>query len=113
MRRFGSDAATSRSTSVVLPVPDGRRDDEQQAAPVGVEPGLLDILHLLAHLLELGLAAMISSDTRRPSAFEPIVLTSRFISCSRKSSLRPHGSVASVQRLQCARCAAEPRRPPR
>ena len=46
-------------------------------------------------------AAMISSDTRRPSAFEPIVLTSRFISCSRKSSFRPHGSGPSASVTQC------------
>ena len=48
---------------------------------------------------------MISSETRRPSAFEPMVLISRFISCSRKSSLRPHGSSLSASASQCARCA--------
>ena len=52
---------------------------------------------------------MMSSETRRPSAFEPIVFTSRFISCSRKSSLRPHGSGAVGQRDPVREVAAEPR----
>ena len=48
------------------------------------------------------------SDTAGPSALEPVVLTSRFISCSRKSSLRPHGSGESLQRLPVLEVAAEP-----
>ena len=48
------------------------------------------------------LAAMMISDTRRPSAFEPIVFTSRFISWRRKSSLRPQGSALSASAIQCA-----------
>ena len=42
-----------------------------------------------------------------PSAFEPMVLTSRFISWSRKSSLRPQGSRRVDSAAQCARWAAE------
>ena len=34
-------------------------------------------------------------------AFEPIVFTSRFISCARKSSVRPTGSLVLRQSLNC------------
>ena len=53
--------------------------------------------------------SMMSSDTRRPSAFDPIVFTSRFISCSRKSSLRPHGSALSASVDPVRHVRAEPR----
>src|SRR5437867_4630270 len=47
--------STSRSTSVVLPAPDGA--DTMNSKPARPEPveGLFDILDLLAHLLELRL----------------------------------------------------------
>src|SRR5687767_5924949 len=48
MRRFGS-TCTSRSTSVVLPVPDGA--DTMKSSP----RRLLDILNLLPHALEFRL----------------------------------------------------------
>src|SRR4029434_6025170 len=51
------------------------------------------------------LAEITRFDTRSPSAFDPIVFTSRFISCSRKSSLRPHGSGDCASAAQWARCA--------
>ena len=54
-------------------------------------------------------AWMISSETCRPSAFEPMVLISRFISCSRKSSLRPHGSGAGGQRVPVREVPAKAR----
>jgi hypothetical protein len=44
-----------------------------------------------------------TSETAGPSAFDPTVFTSRFISWSRKSSLRPHGSGASDKARQCSR----------
>ena len=50
MRRLGS-TCTSRSTSVVLPVPDGA-ETMNSSPPRG---SLFDILDLLAHPLELGL----------------------------------------------------------
>ena len=97
-RRSGI-CATSRSTTVVLPAPDGA--DTTNSRP---RRPLLDILHLLAHLLELRLDADDELRARpRPSAFEPIVFTSRFISCSRKSSLRPHGSGAVARATSTAR----------
>src|SRR6185503_1755509 len=49
MRRFGRPC-TSRSTSVVLPVPDGAETMNSRPRP----RALLDILDLLAHLFELG-----------------------------------------------------------
>src|SRR5882762_2773333 len=55
MQRLGI-TWTSRSTSVVLPVPDGA--DTMKSSPrLAGETGarLFDILHLLAHLLELRL----------------------------------------------------------
>src|SRR5437660_364928 len=60
----------------------------------------LSLLRPRSRCSSTALALMISSDTRRPSAFDPIVFTSRFISCSRKSSLRPHGSGLSASALQ-------------
>ena len=60
----------------------------------GPGPGtrLLDILHLLPDALELGLGGDHGLGGASPSIFEPIVFSSRFISWTRKSSLRPHGS---------------------
>jgi hypothetical protein len=60
---------------------------------------LLDILNPLAHLLELRLRRDDESDTRRPSAFEPMVFTFGSFR-SRKSSLRPHGSALSASVTQ-------------
>ena len=78
-----------------------RRDDEQQPAPAATRH---------SGPARASSRAPPSRDdrapsTRSPSAFEPIVFTSRFISCSRKSSLRPHGSGASASARQCARWA--------
>ena len=42
-------------------------------------------------------------ETVGPSALDPTVFTSRFISWSRKSSFRPQGSAASVSDFQCSR----------
>ena len=52
MREVRARTGTSRSTTVVLPVPDGA--DTMKSRPAARS---LDILHLLAHLLELGLRA--------------------------------------------------------
>ena len=48
-----------------------------------------------------------TSETAGPSAFDPAVLTSRFISCSRKSSLRPQGSGDSREGLPMVEMAPE------
>ena len=102
MRSRGT-RVTRRSTSVVLPVPDG-------AETMKSSPRSLDILDLLAHLFELGLRGDHDlADTPVPSAFDATVLTSRFISCSRKSSLRPHGSSDDDERLPVREMGAEPR----
>src|SRR3954470_17596733 len=50
MRSRGT-CPTSRSTSVVLPAPEGAETMNSRPR----EPGLLGILNLLAHFLELGL----------------------------------------------------------
>src|SRR3989442_14937204 len=57
IRRCGV-ICTSRSTRVVLPVPDGADTMNRRPRcllPESTLPALLDILDLLAHLLELGL----------------------------------------------------------
>ena len=70
----------------------------------------LDILDLLPHPLDLGLeprprAAAISA----LCDFEPMVFTSRCISWTRKSSLRPAGSPPPKQRPHLRQVAAQPR----
>src|SRR5215216_2101664 len=53
MCTFGR-SCTRRSTSVVLPVPDGAETmNSSPRRPGGAAPSLLDILDLLSHLLEL------------------------------------------------------------
>ena len=70
--------STSRSTTVVLPVPDGAETTNSRPRRAAA---LLDILHLLADALELGLGGDDESRwLRRSSTLDPIVLISRFIS---------------------------------
>ena len=47
-------------------------------------------------------------DTCSPSDFDPMVFTSRFISCSRKSSFRPHGSAPAGEVVPVYEVGAEP-----
>src|SRR5688572_25865833 len=54
MRRSGT-RCTSRSTSVVLPVPDGAETMNSSPLALSAVEGLFDILNLLAHPLELRL----------------------------------------------------------
>src|SRR3954462_1513054 len=71
---------TPRSTTVVFPVPEGadttnsspRRVRESPADAAGacvLEPGSLNVLHLLSHLLELRLERNHDSRYRRPFSF--------------------------------------------
>ena len=93
---------TSRSTTVVFPVPEGA--ETTNSSP-----------RAAAHSTFCTCSRIFSSsafsaddDLRHAGAlrpWSPSVLTSRFISCSRKSSLRPHGSGASDSARQCSRCA--------
>ncbi len=114
--------STSRSTSVVLPAPDGA--DTMNSSPRPRRETRPSVSKGLALSLSKGystfctcsrifsssaLAAMISSETFKPSAFEPIVLTSRFISCSRKSSFLPTGSATVGERYPVQNVSAEPR----
>src|SRR5688572_3854223 len=54
MRRLGT-RCTSRSTRVVLPVPDGAETMNSSPPALSAVEGLFDILDLLAHPLELRL----------------------------------------------------------
>ena len=57
MRRFGT-ICTSRSHRVVLPVPDGAdtmNSRPRRPGPVVAAAALLNVLHLLAQLFQLGL----------------------------------------------------------
>src|SRR5437764_1323877 len=65
MRKLGT-ICTSRSTSVVLPVPDGAETMNSSPRGRAASVALLDILDLLAHLLELRLGR--DDEFRNPQA---------------------------------------------
>ena len=75
----------------------GRRQHQQQAAPGDAWARCrmrrsLDVLHLLAHLIDDGLSARPARVISVSLALEHSVLASRLNSWARKSSLRPTGS---------------------